>query len=74
MITEYRLNMIKRSIVNEKELFNNDFEIKELTKNVCENINCYAYSLGIMEPAPSGTNLYLLLLKRLITYLKKILY
>lgn len=32
MITEYRLNMIKRSIVNEKELFNNDFEIKELTK------------------------------------------
>ena len=59
MITEYRLNMIKRSIVNEKELFNNDFEIKELTKNVCENINCYAYSLGIMEPAPSGTNLYI---------------
>lgn len=59
MITEYRLNMIKRSIVNEKELFNNDFEIKELTKNVCENINCYAYSLGIMEPAPSRTNLYI---------------
>ena len=27
MITEYRLNMIKRSIVNEKELFNNDFDI-----------------------------------------------
>lgn len=59
MITEYRLNMIKRSIVNEKELFNNDFEIKELTKKVCENINCYAYSLGIMEPAPSRTNLYI---------------
>ena len=57
MITEYRLNMIKRSIVNEKELFSNDFEIKELTKKVCENINCYAYSLGIMEPAPSRTNL-----------------
>lgn len=59
MITEYRLNMIKRSIVNEKELFNNDFEIKELTKKVCENINCYAYSLGIMEPAPLRTNLYI---------------
>ena len=32
MITEYRLNMIKSSIVNEKELFNDDFEINKLRK------------------------------------------
>ena len=59
MITKYRLDKIKSSIVNEKELFNDDFEINKLRKKVCENTNCYAYSLGIMEPAPRNKNLYI---------------
>lgn len=32
MITKYRLDKIKSSIVNEKELFNDDFEINKLRK------------------------------------------
>jgi len=34
MITKYRLDKIKSSIVNEKELFNDDFEINKLKKYV----------------------------------------
>lgn len=38
MITKYRLDKIKSSIVNEKELFNDDFEINKLRKKYVKTL------------------------------------
>lgn len=53
------LEQIKKSRVREAKLVNLSSGIKKLPKNICLNINCYAYALGIMEPSPENNVLYI---------------
>lgn len=54
MLAVTELQRIKESIVNENKLIlETSGEIIKLPEEVNLNINCYAYSLGIMRPADS---------------------
>lgn len=58
MISKKRLYKIQKSIVNEEKLIGKDSKIIKLPEKICNNINCYAYVLGIMQTFPYFSGLY----------------